>query len=118
MDDVAPVERQVRAAHNQALFRTVNERLKGLAEAFQFVAQTASFTCECADTSCIEQVNMSLDEYESVRADPNNFIVRPGHVDPDVEYVVSGNERLLVVAKVGVGAKIAEAFDPRHDPVE
>jgi hypothetical protein len=106
------VERVERAARNQSLFREINERLEELASTFQEVAGTASFTCECADLKCIEQVEMSLDEYEAVRSDANQFVVRPGHVLADVENVVGESDRFVVVAKIGKGAKIAAAADP------
>lgn len=107
------VERQIRAAQNQSLFRTVNERLQGLAEAFEFIAQTATFACECADPSCVEPMNLSLAEYEALRADPNQFAVVPGHVYLDVERVISENERFMVVAKIEAAAKVAKEHDPR-----
>jgi hypothetical protein len=107
-------ERQVRAAKNQALFRQVNERLEGLAEAFQFIAsQSASFVCECADTSCVEHMSLRMDEYEALRREPNHFAVLAGHVYPDVERVVSENERFVVVAKIEEAAKVAREHDPR-----
>lgn len=106
-------ERQVRAAKNQSLFRTVNERLEGLAETFQFIAEHTSFTCECTDTRCVAPMSLTLDEYEAVRGDPNHFAVFPGHVDGDVENAVRANERFVVVAKIGAGARFAQESDPR-----
>ena len=61
-------DRTERAAINQSVFREVNERLEGLAETFQYVAKTAAFTCECASLECVEQMEMSLDEYEGFGA--------------------------------------------------
>lgn len=107
------VDRAVRAARNQALFREVNERLQELATSFQEIADTAVFACECADLQCVEQIDMTMDEYQSVRREPNRFVVVPGHVFAEVENVVSENERYVVVAKIGTAAAIAEAADPR-----
>jgi hypothetical protein len=110
------VTRIVRAASNQALFRAVNERLEDLAHAFEDVAGPGTaFACECADLHCIDQISMSVDEYEAVRRNPNNFVVLPGHVYPEVEEVVSENDRYVVVAKIGEGAEIAVALDPRGE---
>jgi len=102
-----------RAARNQSLFREVNERLQDIANSFQSVSSTAVFSCECAALSCTEQIEMSMDEYEVVRSQPNGFAVLPGHVYPDVENVVRENERFVVVAKIGPGAKIAKETYPR-----
>lgn len=106
-------ERLERAAQNQSLFREVNERLQELASTFREVAASAAFACECADLGCVEHIEMSLDEYEAIRGDPNQFLVLPGHVFPDVERVVSEDERFLVVAKIGQGARIARSLDQR-----
>lgn len=107
------VDRFERAARNQSLFREVNERLQELATNFQELADTAVFACECADLQCVEQIDMTMDEYQSVRRHPNRFVVAPGHVYPDVENVVSENQRYVLVAKIGKAAAIAEAADPR-----
>ena len=107
-------DRRERAARNQTAFREVNERLEGLAEAFQFVGETSSFACECADPGCIAMMNLRLSEYEAVRSHPNKFAVLPGHVDPDVEEVVAEHERYVIVSKLGVGAEIAEKTYPRR----
>lgn len=108
------VNRLERAARNQALFREVNERLQELATNFQELAGTSVFACECADLACVEQIDMTLDEYEAVRSEPNRFVVAPGHVLPDVENVVGGNERFVMVAKIDEAAAIATEADPRR----
>jgi hypothetical protein len=109
----ATQEQLKRAARNQSIFREVNERLEGLAENFKEVAETAPFTCECADLGCIQMIDMTLSEYETIRKDPNNFFVLPGHVYPEFERVVSENERYVVVAKYEEGGELAEELDPR-----
>lgn len=108
-------DRIERAAANEALFREINERLQGMAESFQEVTARAVFACECPDLACLEQIQMSVDEYEAVRSDPNNFVVVPGHVDLEVENVIRENERFAVVAKIGTGARIAAESDPRSE---
>jgi hypothetical protein len=112
MENTEDRDRLDRAARNQSLFREVNERLEAIAETFQDAAQT-TFVCECAELGCTEQVALSMDEYEAVRNDPNNFAVLPGHVYADVERVVRENERFVVVAKLHEAAVIATELDPR-----
>jgi hypothetical protein len=107
-------DRLERAARNQSLFREVNERLEGLAEAFQHAAVDAVFVCECADMHCVEQLDMTVTEYETIRRDGNSFVVSPGHVYLDVETVEAENERYVVAAKVGEGGRIALENDPRQ----
>jgi len=114
MNNQPDVERLERAARNQSLFREVNERLQELATTFEDIAGTPGvFSCECADVSCAEQVKITMDEYEAIRKDPNNFLVLAGHVFPDVEYIVREGEGFVVVAKIGQAATIAAEADPR-----
>jgi len=108
-------DRKERAARNQTLFREVNERLEGLAEAFQHGSETSSFACECADLSCMVMIDLRLSEYEAIRSHPNQFVVLPGHVYPDVEDVVAEHDRYVIVSKLGVGAEIAEKTYPRGE---
>jgi hypothetical protein len=113
MDAQLGSSRVERAARNQSLFREVNERLQELASNYQGTTGTAVFSCECADLSCIEQIDMTLDEYEAVRSDPNQFLVLAGHVVTNVENIVGEHDGFVVVAKIGEGAAIAAAADPR-----
>jgi hypothetical protein len=106
-------DRLERAAHNQSLFREVNERLRDLAETFEHVAETNVFACECVALDCIEQMHMSLDEYEAIRKDADQFAVLPGHVYPELENVLIETDRYVVVAKIGEGAETARKLYPR-----
>lgn len=107
---------QVRAGRNQSLFRSINERLEGIAESFQHVAETGAFSCECADLGCIETLSMTVNEYEAVRSHPNQFVVLPGHVYPEVERVLAETDHYVLVAKIGEGAEVAAKHDPRSGP--
>ena len=102
-------ERQERAAQNQSLFREVNERMETLGRGRSFV----QFVCECADLACAEELSLTLEEYEHVRASPATFVVRPGHELPDVESTVETSTRFVVVRKRGVAEAIAAERDPR-----
>ncbi len=110
-------QRQVRAAQNQALFREVNERLEGIAETFQFVADRTVFACECARESCSEQIALSVDEYETLRRNGNRFAVKASeeHVFSEVERIVERHDQYWVVQKIGAGAELANATNPRED---
>jgi hypothetical protein len=109
-------DRQERAARNQNLFREVNERVEEVAQRFD--PTFTSFACECADTKCMEQVSLTFEEYERVRRSPNHFIVKAGHVLPDVERVVghagADGTRYEVVEKFGKSGEIARELDPRR----
>src|SRR5215210_149366 len=105
-------ERAVRAARNQALFRVINEKLKGINAAFEGIVGTHSIACECADLHCIQTVEISRQEYDEVRRNPRRFAVRRGHVYPEVEVVVGERNGYVVVEKTGAAGRQAEAADP------
>jgi hypothetical protein len=107
-------ERQRRIGENEVIFREVNERVRETNETFDIGTGIAEFVCECGVASCVERIRMSLAEYESVRADPTTFLVRPGHVIPDVEVVVRGGDGYEVVQKnAGEAERLAVETDPR-----
>lgn len=107
---------QERAAHNQALFREVKERLEQLNETFVELAPFGSWVCECADTGCVEQVQMTFGEYEALREHSHRFAIAPSdaHVYPEVERVVDRTERYWLVEKIEQGAAIAAERDQRR----
>jgi hypothetical protein len=97
----------LRAARNQSLFRTVNERIEEINEAFRVVLEDAEFVCECANDNCMERIPLTIDEYNDVRRIPTHFLVKPGHVYPEFECVVAENGTHVVVEKFGVAGKAA-----------
>jgi len=48
-----------------------------------------------------------------VRRDPARFIVVPGHVVPECEFVAERRPDYEVVEKVGHAAELAKELDPR-----
>jgi hypothetical protein len=100
-----------RAARNEALFREVNERIKDVDETSDL--GLFEFVCECADLSCAQQITMTLGEYESVRSQPDQFLVRKDHAVGDVEVVVEERPNYRVVAKIGAAGDSAAELDPR-----
>ena len=98
-----------KGAHNQALIREVNERIEQVAED----AAHPEFLCECADTNCVEVIELSIAEYEAIRSSPVQFPVKPGHDYPQFERVVEDHEHYAVVEKVGEAARIVARLDPR-----
>ena len=99
-------ERLERQARNEALVREVNERINTLdREAAGSGAvdgvETFRFHCECGrEGGCAELIWMTLDEYEVVRKQDDRFALVPGHETEELERVVDGNERFVIVDKV------------------
>jgi hypothetical protein len=104
-------ERQV--AENEVRFRGLNERLQDQADMWQGREGELSLVCECGDEDCTAAIDLSVREYEAVRAVETQFVVIRGHERADVEDVVAGAEDWLMVRKRGEAAQIAAGTDPR-----
>jgi hypothetical protein len=109
-------ESEERLAKNEAIFREINERTRSLQERFGPEDPTTAFEeflCECGDQLCVERVKLTVREYESVRDEPTQFVIRPGHSMPQIERIVIEHERYVVVVKLDDAAEIAVELDPR-----
>jgi hypothetical protein len=88
----------VRLVQTQALFKDINERL----------AQSRSpaiwqgFVCECASELCIELIEMTSDQYRSLRASPTTFAVVADerHVFAEIERVRSREDGYWIVERL------------------
>jgi hypothetical protein len=112
------MEREARAARNQAMFRAVNEKMRELNETLSSVSDAYAIACECADTGCVETLNIREADYLAVRSSPRQFVVLRGHIVPGVEKVVAENDGYVVVEKVGTAGEVAAQLadhDPRSD---
>ena len=109
------MEEKVRRAQTEALFRDVNERIAESAERFD--VESTEFICECADATCADRVEATLDEYEEVRADATTFLLVPGHSHADIERVVEDRGRFHVVEKMHKAVRATvKRLDPRAEP--
>jgi len=107
-------ERRKRLAKNEALFRDVNERVEEIATAHG-EPEAVQFLCECVDVECLQRVELSVDVYERVRADPAQFFVSPGHERLEVEDVVAQEPGYVVVRKHPDTHDLVEDRDTRTD---
>ena len=105
--------RKQRIAENEVRFRDINDRLRSGVEGLIDPAERIDYVCECGDTGCADSLALTAADYESVRGDPRQFAVRPGHEIPDVESVVARHERYVVVRKHRETAPLVTAEDPR-----
>jgi hypothetical protein len=96
--------RDERKIHNQALFRSTNERIAELSAKFgeQGDPGLLSFICECPNIGCRAFVRAPLEVYDRVREDPGLFLVLKGHED-GCEAVVADLGGCLIV---GAGAPV------------
>lgn len=91
--------RAQRIQRNEETFREINQRLEADLRKVRGNPDLQEFVCECGDRECGQLIRLSFDEFRAIRADERHFAVVPGHVFPDVERVVDGNERFDVVEK-------------------
>ena len=106
--------RQKRIADNEASFRDINERLEDSLRQVRHTPELLRFICECGDRRCESSVSLTFEEYEAVRRDSRRFAVVPGHVFPETERVVAGNDRYEVVEKRGIAVEVTDAADRRR----
>jgi hypothetical protein len=101
-----------RLGHNEALFRSINERIE--AGTWPTApSDVVAFRCECAALGCNVLVELTIADYESVRANPRQFLLAPGHEIPAIEQVIRRTDDYVVVQKVGDAGRVADATDPR-----
>src|SRR6059058_5280591 len=72
-----------RIARNEAAYREVNEAIRA-GRADQAADAPRPFVCECGRLGCNELVELTLGEYEAVRANPRRFLMLPGHEIPEL----------------------------------
>jgi hypothetical protein len=102
-----------RIAQNDSTFRAANEEIASYASNHEF-SERVPFICECATESCLTVVNLSLPEYEEVRATPTRFFVAPGHQGSEgAVSMLEDRERYLLVEKGGRAGEVATELDPR-----
>lgn len=100
-------------AKTEALFRDVNERIATAAG--RFGSEEAEIVCECADPTCVERVEVPLEVYEGVRAEPTKFILANGHEQGSIEKVLEERPRFQIVQKVNRKVvAVVKKLDPRR----
>lgn len=106
-------ERKRRVGENEAIFRSVNEQVRGLTATLATDAGTMKIVCECGSRSCTDQFQIDLPSYVETRADATLFLIKPGHDIPETETVVAKNDVFWTVQKdPGGPAELARATDP------
>ena len=92
--------RRDRLVKNEEAARGYNSRRAALEESAGCDEdEPVPFLCECGDRECAATVVASLDEFIEAHAKPNRFVVRPGHVYPEVERVVGERDEYWLVEK-------------------
>jgi hypothetical protein len=89
-----------RRADNEVIFEKANDVIAKVAQRMQDdPEEEVRFLCECSDSSCAAQVEVTVDEYKDIRRRDNVFILLPRHDDPRIENIVDTNPRFVLVQK-------------------
>jgi hypothetical protein len=105
-------ESEERIGRNEAIARQVNEAIEsgtGRADDHAPIA----FRCECGQLGCNQLIEVTVGDYERVRAHSRHFLVVDGHEQPAVESVVQRHSGYAVVEKHDAAGRVADASDPR-----
>jgi hypothetical protein len=93
-----------RLVENEQLARRINRRVEEQVTAIReadggHVEDPIAFFCECSDIACQERFEATAQEYDRIHADPDQFVVMPGHVTPEIEAVVDHLRMCPIVRK-------------------
>jgi hypothetical protein len=97
---------------NESTFREANEQIEAKRAELDLNEGQTPYLCECENERCTTIVRLTTAEYEAVRNHPRQFLLAPGHEEPD-DRVVSQQERFTVVEKTGEEGRLVEEQDPR-----
>ena len=107
-------ERIRRIGENEALYRSVNERVEEINDAFGSITGVFDIMCECGELECADQITVPQDVYKQVRENSARFIIKSGHEFPEAEHVVERHEGFMIVHKdPGPAQRIAQETDTR-----
>jgi hypothetical protein len=99
---------------NEALFRQVNEQIRGLTRTFGTDDGTMTVICECGDSGCTAQIELSIGDYERIRGNARQYVIATDHEFPDLERIVERRDGWDVVRKnEGVPTDVSKETDPR-----
>jgi hypothetical protein len=111
MSDETPSER--RLAENEVLYRQANERVVKNFDSIQaagedegqqayakgLASQEINFFCECSDLGCHKRISLTPDEYKNIHRNSSQFVILPGHENPEIEHVINTTDKYSVVEK-------------------
>ena len=90
------------------LLQIVVKLLTGFVQSINWKRRVCEPVGMRADEHCIETLELSLAEYESIRASPIRFPVKVGHDYPEFERMVALSDAYALVEKIGAAAEVAK----------
>jgi CheY-like chemotaxis protein len=108
-------ESQKQIGRNEDEARAANEIVSVEGEqARMHGSELLAVLCECGDRACHAPLDMTVDDYEEIRSEPDHFAVLDGHEILEAEHIIARRAEYLIVQKFGDAGKVAKDGDPRH----
>lgn len=82
---------------NERILRAANEAIQSSRNSRPNRLQT--FLCECSELDCDVDLQLTLEEYMTLRSHKGRFAVARHHEEEDIERVIDAFDRYTVVAK-------------------
>jgi hypothetical protein len=105
-----------RVRKNEAAFKAHNEGRRALERSAVGPDEPIPIVCECGDAGCWDSLLVTIPEIERAHAVKLRYLVKPQHVMPDYERVVSQHEAYWVVEKYAPEDGPASAAEPAMEP--
>jgi hypothetical protein len=84
----------------QAFLRMVNDHIRGLA-AGRNTRERRAFICECGDHACIDPIELTVADYDAVRANADYLVVAAHRVTDAAGRLVARHRGFAVMAPAG-----------------
>lgn len=95
------MDRDDRLKENQETFKLANERLERAVADRVGTAERVPFLCECADQACMGRIDLTLADFNEVRAHTNYFVMLPDHPRTPGEEIVARRDGYDITQKPG-----------------
>jgi hypothetical protein len=83
------------------VFRSANGRIAEKAAELAW-GDPIPFLCECSDIRCFARLQLTLEEYGSVRAEAGQYLIKPGH-QLSGGIILEQDDRLAIAEKLYAG---------------
>ena len=107
-----------RELQSRSLRREVNERIAELIEAFHTWTEDPLMTafCECGSDDCLAPIELTLAEYQAVRAAPTRWVISSVHIDTRTDDSVIARRNGYALIEHAPHLLSPEAPPPRKEP--
>ena len=102
---------------SRSLRREVNERVAELIEGFHAEGEESVMTvfCECGSDECMAPIEMTLAEYQAVRAGPVRWVISSSHIDTTADSILARRNGYALIEHAPDRLS-PEAPPPRKEP--